>query len=329
MKVLLAVCLILGCFLGAGFVSGREVASYFSRFGNVSYVACIIAGFLFFILTYFFFKVSNRVRSTNEFISCYFKKGKGLVELLFAVCILIITGTMIAGTYSLADSLGYNQFLIVGITMLLAFFVVKRNVRGLEWVNVILVPILMSVLLFAMKDGGMRCDNGAIINGIVSGSSYVFINIVSLGLLIIEIGHKYSKREKFLISLICSVVIVLLLIVINFSILSNGLIDDVMPILVLSSRNSVLYITMQISMYLGLFTTLISNIFLLSNFISKYISSQTCSIIVSLMLSVFISCFGFNNLVGYIYLFIAGVGVFIVVSGFKKTPPSLETRLNS
>ena len=34
------------------------------------------------------------------------------------------------------------------------------------------------------------------------GVSYIFINITSLGLLIIEIGDNYSKREKILISII-------------------------------------------------------------------------------------------------------------------------------
>lgn len=319
MRVLTAVCIILGCFLGAGFVSGREVASYFSRFGSVSYYACFVAGVLFFVLTYFFFKVSSEVRNTNEFVSCYFKKCKGLVECLFAVCILIITGTMLAGTYSLADSLGYNKLVVVGLTLILSFFVVSKNVRGLEGVNLFLIPILILVLVLTMCDGGaISDDKGTIISSIISGGGYVFINIVSLGLLIIEIGHKYSRREKLLISLVSSIVITLLLIGVNFSILSNGLIGSVMPNLELASNNFILYITMQICIYLGLFTTLISNIFLLSNFANKYLKNKNLSIIISLIFGVIVSFLGFVYLVGSVYIFIAGVGVFIVFSGLKK-----------
>lgn len=320
MKVLSAICLILGCFLGAGFVSGREVASYFSRFGSVSYFACLVAGVLFFVLTCFFFKVSNEVRNINEFVSYYFRKGKSLVECLFAICVLIITGTMLAGTYSLADSLGYNKIFIVGLTLLLTFFVVNKKVKGLERVNLFLIPILILVLVLTMRNGGVKWDKeSAILSSIISGGEYVFINIVSLGLLIVEIGHKYSSREKLFVSLISALVITLLLLGVNFSILSNGLTDSIMPNLELSSKNSILYVTMQICIYLGLFTTLISNIFLLSNFIDKYIKNKTLSIIISLIMGVIISCFGFVFLVGSIYIFIAGVGIFIVFSSLRKT----------
>ena len=313
MKVLSAVCLILGCFLGAGFVSGREVASYFSNFGTMSYVACVVAGVLFFVLTNFFFNISNNARNTNEFLSCYFNRSKKVVEWLFAICVLIITGSMFAGTYSLADSLGYNEYLIVGITFVLTFVVVCNNVRGLERVNTILVPILILVIFFSIKKGNnIFIKEGDIISSILSGGGYVFINIVSLGLLIIEISHNYSKREKILISLICTMVIMVLLTCINFSILSNGIGEHIMPNLYLSSRNPILYVMMQISIYLGLFTTLISNAFLLSNFANRFISNKYIATLFGLILGVFISLLGFNNLVGYVYIFIAGVGVFVV-----------------
>lgn len=320
MKVLYAVVLILGCFLGAGFVSGREVASYFSRCGGISFFTCIVAGVLFFILTYFFFCISKQVRSAEEFVLVYFNKSKSLVGCLFSTCILIIAGSMFAGTYSLADSLALNKLLIMLFTVVLTFFVVSRNVRGMERVNVFLVPSLIVVLIFTMKIGEAEISNsGDVFGSVISGSGYVFVNIVSLGLLIIDIGHKYTRLEKFIIACICSIVITALLYGVNASILSNGLVDEMMPNLVLSSRSFPLYVCMQISIYLGLFTTLIANIYLLSGFVFKYINNRNLSILISIIASLIISSFGFDNIVGYVYIFIAFVGMFIVIGGVNKS----------
>ena len=54
MKIIFMTVLILGSFLGAGFVSGREIASYFSVFGKYSWIGVIIAILLIFGLLYLF-----------------------------------------------------------------------------------------------------------------------------------------------------------------------------------------------------------------------------------------------------------------------------------
>ena len=306
--------------MGAGFVSGREVACYFSQYGSASYLSCVICGIIYFLLTMFFFAISNKVKNTNEFISVYFKKTGFIVEWLLAICILIFTGSMLAGTGALAKALGYNQFIIILTTIILTFFVVINNIKGLSNINLILVPILIIVLVFTISAGNYKpINNDKLLHAITSGGVYVFINIVTLGLLIIEIGYKYSIKEKLAISLITTIIITSLLIGVNYSIISNDLTDNIMPNLFLSSRNSVLYITVQIGIYLGLFTTLISNVFLLSGFISKYIKSKIRSVAISLGLGLLISLCGFDNIIGYIYVFIGITGVIVVVASLCKT----------
>ena len=99
--------------------------------------------------------------------------------------------------------------------------------------------------------------------------------------------------------------------------INNNLVNDIMPNLTLSQRNKVLYVVMQISIYLGLFTTLISNVFLLSKFIEKYTKNLTMSIILSLMIGWLISLFGFYNIVGFVYIFIAIIGFGMVIGSRK------------
>ena len=153
MKILSAVCLILGCFLGAGFVSGREIACYFSMFGNISYLSCVVCGVLFFVLIMFFFSVSSTVKSAREFMSVYFQKYSWIIEWLFAICLVIFVGSMIAGTASLAGGLGYNQLFVVLVTILLTYLVVCKNIQGISKINLILVPVLILSLSLIITHG--------------------------------------------------------------------------------------------------------------------------------------------------------------------------------
>ncbi len=319
MRILTGVSLILGCFLGAGFVSGREVACYFSQYGSISFISCIFAGILLFILLMLFFKVSNNVNNCDMFIRVYFSKCSMIINCLFSLSILIISGSMIAGTYSLANSLHFSPLIVTGLTLCITFFVVKNNVLGMSKVNNILVPCLIIVLLITtLVDGGdIIRDESNIINVFFSGSSYVFINIVSLGLLTIEIGGNYSKKEKLYISLISSIIIIALLLIVNRAILCSSGVNEAMPNLELSKRNVFLYIAMQICIYFGLLTTLVSNIYLLSRFIKKHLKSDTFAILTSLVLSTIVSLVGFENIVGYIYLIIAVIGVLVVCASFR------------
>jgi uncharacterized membrane protein YkvI len=120
------------------------------------------------------------------------------------------------------------------------------------------------------------------------------------------------------VSIISTTIIVGLLLGINYSIISNNLVDAVMPNLVLSRSSFLLYFVMQIAVYVGLFTTLISNTFLLSRFVNKYIRDKRLSIIFCLLMGLLISLCGFDNIVGFVYIFIGIVGVVIVIGGAKK-----------
>ena len=325
MGILSTICLILGCFLGAGFVSGREIACYFSKFGNISYLSCVVCGVLFFVLIMFFFSVSRTVKSAREFMSVYFQKYSWIIEWLFAICLVIFVGSMIAGTASLAGGLGYNQLFVVLVTILLTYLVVCKNIQGISKINLILVPVLILSLSLTITHGEYVpsvCNN--LVTAMLSSGAYVFINIVSLAFLIIEIGHKYSYRQQLVISIVSTVIIVGLLLGINYAIISNNLISSIMPNLVLSARNKLLYLVMQISIYIGLFTTLISNTFLLSEFVCKYIHKKSLAILISLLLGGIISICGFDNIVGFVYIFIGIVGIIIVVCGVIKRNCKIE-----
>ena len=306
--------MMLGCFFGAGFVSGREIAFYFARFGWASITSIVIATILFFVLIMFFFMLSNKCNNIDSFCQMYFGKVSKVVNWLLALCVLIISSSMLAGTSSLAEALNVNKVVFLIITLVLAFFAVMGNLQSLSKINMILVPVLIIMMLVVVsRSGDGEVGDGNIFEAIFSSSNYVFINIVTLGMFVLEIGSGYSKKEKLIISIATSIIIGVMSILICLAIIRSGLVEATMPNLELSRGNNMLYISMQICIYFGLFTTLVANILIFSNFLDRYIRKYPTSLAITLILSFMLSSFGFEIIVGYIYSVIGMVGIFMIL----------------
>lgn len=314
MRVLEGVCMLLGCFLGAGFVSGREVASYFSRFGCMSILAIIVCVILMFLLMLFFLFLSKTKHKGFYFVDSYFGGVSGGIRLLISVSVLIVISSMFAGTMSLAETFGVNKILFMLFTILFAFLIVMGNVKSLANINIILIPLLILILFWVCLEPisfDFFTSNSA--SAIISGGNYVFINIMSIGLFLLEIGGEYNRKEKVLISAITTFVIAIMLVLVNNAILTNKCIDDTFPVLSLITNSRTLYVILQSAIYFGLFTTLISNVFVLSNYVNVYLKNYKISVILSLVSGVLLSFIGFKFIVGYVYWIIGLIGFVVVV----------------
>ena len=315
MKVLTLIFMILGCFLGAGFVSGKEIATYFSKFGNYSVLAIIFAGVLFFLLIYLFLWLSNKTNSFSKFISFYFGKLSLIVNMLFALCLFILTSSMLAGSVSIAKTLSINQIAFSLITVLICFLSVIGNEKSLSKINLILMPLILIIMLMVCGVN-FNFDNseGNVFLSLLSSSNYILINIVTLGLFILEIGNKYTNKQKFLASLFSSIIICFFMLVSNSAIINNNLLDASLPILELAKlKGNLLSVITAIVIWCGLFTTIISCVFLLSNFVNKYVGNYKLTVGMILLLALLCSNFGFDFMVNYIYSIIGIIGLFFVV----------------
>jgi len=317
MKVIYTIFMILGCFLGAGFVSGREIAFYFSKFGEDSYLSICVASILLFLLILYFLRLSKVTNSFDKFCKAYFGKFAIVSEWLFAICVLTYISSMFAGTMELAEIMKINNYLVLCITIILAFLVVIGNMGALAKINLLFVPIMIFVMFlisnFCVIDFGFESN---FIYSMFSGINYIFINIVSLGLFLLEIGDKLSKKQSVLVSLIVTIIIGILLFGLNNSIILQNLVGNVMPNLKLSENYRWLFVVMKLCLYLGLFTTLVSNVYIFAKFINKYLHNRFVSIIITICSGVAISFFGFANIVGYIYSIIGVVGLILIIQSF-------------
>ena len=324
MKIIFMTVLILGSFFGAGFVSGREIASYFSVFGKYSWIGVIIATLLIFGLLYLFFVLSRKTNNFKDFVDMYFGKTGVVINWLFGLCLFILTSSMFAGSLVIAKTINFNEILFSIITAGACYFVVAGNLKFLEKINLILVPIIIVVMLCVCGINFFpKVYNGDIILSIISSSAYVFMNIVTLGLLILETGSRYTKKQALITCAISSIIIGILLFVCNNAIIKFDITQVPMPMLTLATKKGFgVWVVTAITIWIGLFTTIISCVFVLANYLNCYIKNYKLTIVVILILTLVSSLIGFEFLVGYIYWLIGFVGIFVVISVLIKEKKS-------
>jgi len=320
MKVLSLVFMILGCFLGAGFVSGREIASYFSRFGNYSWLGIIFAGLIFFGCLFLFLQLSNKANNFTHFISIYFGKFGLIITILFSLCLFILISSMMAGTISISNALNINYIAMSIITMIICFVCVSGHGKMLSKINFLLMPIILIILLEVCGiNFNIEGQDSSLFGAFISSSNYVLINIVSLGVFVIEIGSKYTVRQKLLSSIIVTLIIVFFMFVINNAILKNNLVYVSMPILELAKfQSKELSLITAIILWCGLFTTIISCVYVLSNFMNRIIGNYRLTVAIVLILSFLCGFIGFEFIVGYIYSVIGVIGLVFMVFIIKQ-----------
>ncbi len=314
MKVFLLTCIILGSFLGAGFASGKEIITYFSVFGGASYLGIIFCSLAFVILLLFFFWLSHKVKGLDGLISTYFYGSGGVIKWLFMLSILILVSTMFAGAGSVGEMLKMGKWLAIGITAVVVFVCNYWGLKGVGGLNAIIVPTMLVILLIVSLNSFTVTSFNFGFVPIISGITYAFINMLMIGMFVLEVGGKYTKKECILTSLLCGGIICMLLVVCNGGLMSITSLNLDMPMLYLASLcGNVLYIFSIITIWLAILTTLFSNIYVLDHFFIELISQKAVRLIFIILLSVVISELGFGIMVKYMYLFIGFVGAILVV----------------
>lgn len=313
MRVFLLICLIMGSFLGAGFASGKEIITYFSVFGGASYLGIIFCAITFVFLLLFFFWLSHKVNGLDGLISIYFNGKFGFIKWLFMLSILILVSTMFAGAGSIGQSLGVNKWIAIFLTAIVVFVSNYFGLKSIGGLNAIIVPIMLVVLLIVSFGSYTRTSFEFGILPIFSGVTYSFINMLMIGLFILEIGAKYTKKEYILTSVLCGGIICTLLLICNGGLMSVSDLNLDMPILYLAKNNcKIIYVLAIATIWLAILTTLFSNVYVLDSYFAGLISKKSYRLFFILLLSIIVSVFGFGIMVKYMYLFIGFVGAILV-----------------
>lgn len=324
-KVFSLVWVIIGTFIGAGFASGKEIATYFARFGFFSIVLAIIAGFLFYVFMKNCLMIGKNMGQGKYVYKKCFGKFAGIIKILIIIATFITIGSMIAGAYEIFGIFFPSEVIVIFliILMLLVGIIVIKNYPMILKVNSLLIPALLGsifmvciVFLFGL-DFDIIVERVSYFQGFSSLIAYVSFNMLSTGVFLIEIGEKYEENEINQASLISSGIITFFIILAGCSIYICGgdIIESSLPLVSLALNSSRLLGILMIGVvFIGLTTSLISDVFVLSVYGEKFCKNKILLVGAILILGYIISLLGFSFIVINLYAMLGGLGILFLIT---------------
>lgn len=310
---------VVGGVIGVGFASGREVVTFFSRFGFISLLLCFIAGIAFFVLSYVIL-INNQNNKNCKIINNLCKndmkinetsKTDAFFNVFMFILQLFISSAMFAGFNTLLSGLFKNRvliFIIMLFILIASYFVVLFKNKVIHLLNSLLTFLLV-MMIFILVSCLFFKGKFEIADGEFHGISFVMpilyagMNISTVIPLIIEEGcFLKTKKEQIYVSLFIGIVLFVALFLICLTTLLFGgkyLGSDMIMTDMAFGVSFVFGVVYKLLVFTSIFTTLTTTIrgavsclpqinFKLMSFITLLISFAFCFI-------------GFSYIIDYVY----------------------------
>lgn len=311
-NVFFAVIAIVGTVIGSGFISGKEIAVFFSRFGNYSYL-CI-----FFVFLLFYFLIRFILNKSEDALNRLSKSKFSFYSNL--ILCLIFSSAMFAGISNTICNL--NIFLscfIFVLVLLMSFVVFKNGMGSLNKLNTIFIPLMILIFVINLwtvidfKFVSIQNNNLGI--SFVYAILYVILNLSNGSVLICKLGQSLTQKQKARVAFYSALVLFLILLSTNIILLQNqsSLVHD-MPLLSLFSGFQKFLMTIVV--FIGCITTLFSLVYTSSFSMRGLCKNEFLIFLVSVLLPLVFSLLGFSFIVLYLYPLASILGGVILIDLF-------------
>ncbi len=330
-KCLMTFMVIVGTVIGSGFLSGKEIVVFFSRFGKMSYFCIFLAFLLFWGLFYFFLKYAGG--TLNRLASSKYAK-----VLNFLIC-LILSAAMFAGIIDLLSSLWFPiQISIIFIMLLICSRIALKGASVLEKLNLFLVPIMIVFLIINLISLLSLKTSSLFVGGYYPYSIffcvlYVILNTSNSAIVISNFSKELTQKQKVQVSFSAALALFIILLFANIVLLQNSFaFGQEMPLLYLVK--GVQKILMSIIMLIGCSTTLFSLVYTISSSL-RGVHNKFFLLFFSVGLPFALSFLGFGLIVSYCYPLTSVLGIFLLcdlfcIPFFKKVYKGIHsTRKNT
>ncbi|RLL41322.1 hypothetical protein D8M04_17520 [Oceanobacillus piezotolerans] len=338
-SVLLVAATYIGTVIGAGFATGKEIVTFFSRFGAVGALGILISCYLFILLGNKIMVISTRIEaySFKEFNDYIFgnKLGKLINSMIFII-VISTTSVMLSG----AGAVFHEQLGIpfqVGIisTLLLCYFVVLKGLDGIFAINAYIVPLIILFglfIFFSMFDHqpGKLLDLLTLtvpdhIHWLISPFSYASFNLITALVVLVPLG-KEIKDERVLKwgSTLGGIGLCVILLLSHFSLIANpnSFLFDIPMAEIVKQLGSLIHIMFVVVIYGEIFNTVVANVYGVARQLKTSFHLKYQHAVWLILLVIFcISQIGYGQLLSTLYPFFGYVGLFyLVVLLFKRKP---------
>lgn len=320
---------IIGTVIGSGFISGKEIVVFFSRFGYFSFPCIVLAFILFFLL---FKKLLSLGDSALEKL----KKSKFAFLINLFLC-LFFSSAMFAGISNLLvfDKIAIN-FVIFFIVLLFAFIVFKFGMGSLNKINFILVPFMLVVFLVMLSTKlsikplslQVNCGFGGL--SFLYAILYVILNTANGGVIIANLGQRLSKKQKTQVAFISALTLSVILLIANIVLLLNPTsFLSAMPLVSMFSLEG--HVIMTFVVFIGCLTTLLTLVYTLSSSMRGLCKNEFFIFFISVIVPLLLSLLGFDFIVEYLYPLASIFGIYLLCDllfAGKGKIPFLHKRAN-
>ena len=305
--------LIVGTIIGAGFASGKEIATFFD--GNLSPLVALAAGFGIFALCYLFCTVGRIFKSTDfgEVNSKLLGKLHVIADVFLLLNSLIVLSGMLSGMDSLFNPLLPIEPAYSIISGILCAIIVSKGLKGLLKSNGIIVPfiILFIVLICCFNISAPVRFTGIKPFTFFKVIIYVCMNIMLACTVLTTVDEK--PKTVFWASLFAALIMTALMLLIILTLNSSDVKSDMPLIYIASSAGKFSYYAATIAVAVSIFTTMLTALSGLSSWLTPLTGDKKFSIAVSLAAGLIVSNLGFNNVVAYLYPIIGIIGLVYTV----------------
>lgn len=335
--------------VGIGFVSGKEIVSFFFKYEPISLFLICLVCILFFVILYLKLSknsvkllniTNNKPQISLNIIEKTHKNNTFNKYYIFSIilCILCLfsTSTMVAGLRLLLFSVFCNKFISLFITLIVLCFVyniISKNVNFLiKFSSFFMFILIIFMTVNTIYGFNLNLENNSVIynegvlnfnivfSGIMSVIFYVSMNTLSISGLVNEISSNLSnKKQALLISFLSSLFLFFLLfIVILLFRLHTNLIMFTMPLLELSKNVGGWFYYLYLSMLVfGSIISVINISFSGTRYIKRICNKRfKLFCFLFLLLSFVLSFVGFDFLVEKIYPLIGMVYLVVNIVSF-------------
>lgn len=312
-KVLTVSLVVIGCVVGAGFASGREMLVFFQN-GNPLLVAA--AFFVLFCgVTFLFLHMSKTANASGitQINKAVFGKFSFVFNAIFVLNYFLAASAMIAGCQTLFQKAFGVNFPFGLIVAILCAVAVYFGIDGIKKINAVLVPIIILCLIaVCLFDGGggewMEFDASYVLQAV----KYVAYNAMLMCGLVTVCGKDLNKKQSVAVSVISASVLALLIFFMLSCFSGQNFAGVEMPMLFLAKRGSLFYV-FCIVVACGIITSLLAAAFPLAEWAESKVGDRQVSVVGLFICAYIVSLFGFADILDFTLPITSSAAVVFVI----------------
>jgi len=320
-KIIAISSVFIGLVIGAGFASGREILEYFCIPSRTDFTGIILAGASFGAVCYIIMDLSKKSKSANfdKLIDILSGKLAPFIKIFMMAFMFCGFFVMMSASGVLSEeTLGMPPQFGIWTLAAVCFLVFSFDVRGIVAFNTVLVPLMLSGMVYICLSAGLAAlpvfsvFETAKNSPHISALCYVSYNTITAGAVLVPLSQNASRKQIISSSVVSSAVLsmVIFLAWLCMSRFFDGLFRSEMPLLEMASRDGDAVKKMYTAvLFMALCTTAVSHGFgILSKFTFRKPIHRIAASAVLCLSAIPFANLGFSQLVSVLYSAFGYVG---------------------